>query len=146
MKQFDNPDVASVFESYAKDVRARLMSLRQLILDVASTTQRVGKIEETLKWGQPSYLTKDPKTGTTIRLGQPKDRPDTVGFYVSCQTNLVETFKQQYPHEFTYEGDRAILLPVGGEIPAAELRHVIAMALTYHLNKNRRSQRDNGIG
>lgn len=140
MTQFDSPDVASVFASYPKGARARLMSLRHLILDVASTTQRVGTIEETLKWGQPSYLTKDPKTGTTIRLGQPRDRPDQIGLYVSCQTNLVETFRQLYPREFSYEGDRAILLPVVGEIPAAELRHMIAMALTYHLNKHRRAQ------
>ena len=145
MKQIDNPDVANVFASYPKEARSRLMSLRHLIFDVASTTEKIGKIEETLKWGQPSYLTKAPKTGTTIRLGQPRGRLDKIGLYVSCQTNLMETFKQLYPRKFSYEGDRAILLPVGGEIPAAELRHVIAMALTYHLNKNRRSPGDGEI-
>ena len=36
------------------------MFLRQLIFETAAATEVVGELEETLKWGEPSYLT--PKT------------------------------------------------------------------------------------
>jgi hypothetical protein len=50
------------------------MQLRMHILDAASETEGVGELEETLKWGQPSYLTKKPKSGRTIRIGREKKR------------------------------------------------------------------------
>ena len=58
-----NPEVATVFETYPKEIKSKLLLLRQLIFDVASKTDGVGELEEALKWGQPSYLT----TQTRIR-------------------------------------------------------------------------------
>ena len=134
MKTFDNPDVARVFAAYPTNVRAKLIILRELIFDVASKTDTVGEIEEALKWGQPSYLTK-PKTGTTIRIDQMEHRSDDYGVYVSCQTTLIDTFKQIYPQEFEYLSNCGIRLSVRDEVPIDKLRHVIALALTYHLDK-----------
>ena len=38
-------------------MRKKLLHLRQIILDTASETEGVNELEETLKWGEPSYLT-----------------------------------------------------------------------------------------
>jgi hypothetical protein len=63
-----NPAVGAVFAAYPKPLKAKLLALRRLILDTAATTTGVGALEETLKWGQPSYLTAATKSGSTIRI------------------------------------------------------------------------------
>jgi hypothetical protein len=37
----------------------------------------------------------------------------------------------------SYGGNRSILLNAQDEIPQAALRHCVALALTYHLNKRK---------
>ena len=86
-----------------------MLALRRLILDTARATKGVGTLEETLKWGQPSYLTAETKSGSTIRIDQVKPAADQYAVYFHCQTNLVETFRELYP-ELSYDGNRAILL------------------------------------
>lgn len=68
------PDLAvdTVFNAYPKPVKARLLALRRLIIDTARTTKGVGALQETLKWGQPSYLTAETKSGSTIRIDRVK--------------------------------------------------------------------------
>jgi hypothetical protein len=126
-----------VFEAYPRPVKAKLLALRRLILDTAKATQGVGAPEETLKWGQPSYLTTESKSGSTIRIDQVKTEASQVAVYFHCQTNLVETFRELYP-ELRYSGNRAILLNAGDGLPEAELRHCVALALTYHLSKRKK--------
>jgi hypothetical protein len=69
MKPIANVAVAQAFEVYPSKMRRKLLVLRQLILDIAAATDGVGEIEETLKWGEPAYLTKN-KGGSTVS-GQP---------------------------------------------------------------------------
>lgn len=132
-----NSAVDAVFAAYPKPVKAKLLALRRLIFDTAKATKGVGALEETLKWGQPSYLTPETNSGSTIRIDQMK--PAATGqyaVYFHCQTNLVETFRELYP-ELRYSGNRAILLDAGNKLPEAELRHCVALALTYHLGKRK---------
>jgi hypothetical protein len=137
-----NPAVEAVFGAYPKPVKAKLLALRRLIFDTAKATKGVGALEEALKWGQPSYLTPETKSGSTIRIDQVKPEAGQVAVYFHCQTNLVETFRELYP-ELSFGGNRSILLSAGDKLPAAALRHCVALALTYHLNnrKRRRSRR-----
>ena len=134
-ERFDKPDVAAVFDSYPTDLRKPLLRLRQLILETAASTDGVGALEETLKWGQPSYLTAKPKTGSTIRIDRVKGREGKYALYVHCQTNLVSTFREIYPDSFSYEGNRSIVFDAADGLPEEELRHCISLALTYHLRK-----------
>lgn len=131
--------VEKVFEAYPKPVKARLLALRRLILDTAKTTEGVGALEEALKWGQPSYLTTESRSGSTVRIDQVKAEPGQVAVYFHCQTNLVETFREIYP-KLQYEGNRAILLDAADKLPEAELRHCVGLALTYHLGKRKAGQ------
>ncbi len=129
--------VETVFAAYPEPVKARLLALRQLIFDTAKATKGVGALQETLKWGQPSYLTPATGSGSTIRIDQVKPAINQYAVYFHCQTNLVETFRELYPTELSYSGNRAIILNADKAIPEPELRHCVALALTYHLNKRK---------
>lgn len=128
--------VDAVFAACPKPVRTKLLALRRLILDTAKSTKGVGRIEEALKWGQPSYLTPETGSGSTIRIDRVKAADNQVAVFFHCQTGLVETFRELYPM-FSYSGNRAILLDAGKKLPEAELRHCVALALTYHLRKRK---------
>lgn len=138
MRRFGDPKVAATFKAYAPDVRIRLMALRETIFDVAATTDGVGVLTETLKWGQPSYLTEETGSGTTVRIDRAKGDSGGYAIYFHCQSGLVGRFRDLYPKTFSYEGERAILFGPGTRVPARELRHCIALALTHHLRKKKR--------
>jgi hypothetical protein len=137
VKNFGSSEVAAVFKTYPRDIREKLLAIRQLILDTAARARGVGELEETLKWGQPSYLPAKSKSGTTIRIDSVSRHPGHYGIYFHCQTTLVETFEKLYPREFKYVGNRSILLHVDDEVAMDELGHCISLALTYHLDKKR---------
>lgn len=133
-----NPAVAAVFKTYPAPLREKLMQLRSLIEETAAATDGVGPLEETLKWGEVSYLTPTSGSGTTVRIGRDKasGRP---AIYVNCQTDLLSRYRTLYPDGFGYDGERGVIL---GEAPdEAALKHIVALALTYHARK-RGSQDD----
>jgi len=127
--------VDAVFEGYPKSVRTRLLTLRRLILDTARATPGVGQVEEALKWGQPSYLTPETKSGSTVRIEHVAGKQYAVFFH--CQTDLVATFRDLYPDKWSYGGNRCILLDADDKVDVEALRHCIALALTYHLRKRK---------
>ena len=126
--------IDTVFEAFPPPVKSRLLALRRLIFDTAKSTKGVGALEEALKWGQPSYLTTESKSGSTVRIDQIKNEAGGYAVYFHCQTDLVETFRELYP-ELRYGGNRSILLDAGEKLPETALRHCIALALTYHARK-----------
>ena len=135
MKKFNKPEVADVFKSYPTAMRPKLMSLRQLIFDTALATDGVGELDETLKWGEPAYLTLQSKSGSTIRIDWKEAQPDLYAMYFNCQTSLVESFRTLFPTEFRYEGNRSIVFHANDKIAVKALGECVMMALTYHLNK-----------
>ncbi len=134
-KNIKNPEVAAVFNAYPKEIKLKLIFLRQLIFDVASRTDGVGALEEALKWGQPSYLTTQSKSGSLIRIDQIKSQEGKYAMYFHCQTTLVDSFKEMYRGLFVFEGNRSIIFSVNDKVPVKTLGHCISMALTYHLDK-----------
>jgi hypothetical protein len=133
--------VDEVFRAYPKPLKARLLALRRLIFDTAKTTNGVGALQETLKWGQPSYLTAETKSGSTIRIDRVKSAANEYAVYFHCQTDLVETFRELYPTQLRYSGNRSIVLNAADRFPETELRHCVALALTYHLRKRQTANR-----
>ena len=134
-KPIKNSEVAAVFDTYSEKIKPKLLLLRQLIFNVASRTDGVGELEETLKWGQPSYLTPQTKSGSLIRIDQINSQDGKYAMYFHCQTTLVDTFKEMYRGQFSFEGNRSIIFSEKDKVPIKELSHCISMALTYHLNK-----------
>lgn len=94
---------------------------------------KLGEVEETLKWGEASYLVKG---GSAIRIDWKPKVPDVIKVFFHCQTRLVETFKEIYRTEFVYEGKRAILIPLNTNINQLPLKHCIELALKYHQIKH----------
>ena len=129
-------EVETVFDTYPPEMKDGLLVLRNLIFETASELDNVGTLEEALKWGEPSYLTPQTKSGSTIRLAWKEAKPDQYSIFFKCTANLVLAFKEKFPHEFTYGGKRSIDFKLGEAIPEAELKQCIAIALTYHRNKS----------
>ena len=62
-----------------------MLALRRLIFDTAKATGGVGALEEALKWGQPSYLASESKSGSTIRIDQVKAEAGQYAVYFHCR-------------------------------------------------------------
>ncbi|KGE16813.1 DUF1801 domain-containing protein [Paenibacillus wynnii] len=130
-----NLGVAAVFDGYPPALHRRLMQLRQLIFETAEEIDGVGKLEEELRWGQPSYITSESKSGSMIRIDRWKSSHTQYAMYFHCQTTLVDTFRTVFPNEFRYEGNRAIIFDEDDDVPVEALKTCIAWALTYHSGK-----------
>ena len=133
MAKIENPEVARVFDGYPEPMRKKMLCLRQIVLDTASETEGVDTLEEALKWGEPSYLTRG---GSAIRIDWKARAPDQYAMYFNCNTSLIATFKNLYGDVFTFEGNRAIVFGETDELPVTELKHCVSLALTYHRVKH----------
>jgi hypothetical protein len=133
LKIKNNPKVKSVFAKYPVPVRKKMLAMRELIIETAKETDQVSSLEETLKWGEPSYLT---PIGSTVRIDWKEKTPDQYAMYFQCTSRLVETFKLVFGSKFQYEGNRAIIFKMNKKIPVEELKACIQAALTYHKVKN----------
>ena len=138
--KFSDKAVAEVFACYAPTQKKKLTELRDIIYQVAATTEGIGAIEEALRWQQPSYLTSETGSGSTVRIDAIKGQPDKYAMFFHCQTGLVDHFKQIYPKAFNYQGNRALIFDVADQLPEAELRHCVSLALTYHLRKGSKTK------
>jgi hypothetical protein len=108
--------------------------LRQLILEAAYSVPQIGEVMESVKWGQPSFTPAKPGIGSSVRI---QETPDgTFALMFICHTNLVDRFRQIYPDELVYQGNRAISVdPPNMPFDLNAARHCIAMALSYHLDR-----------
>ena len=129
MDKFNNLEVEEVFNAYPDNIRTKMIFLRQLVLETAAEIDSVKNIEETLKWGEPSYLTKN---GSTIRMNWKQSKPNQYAMYFNCKTKLVDTFKELYKDTFKFESNRAIVFNLNDKIPVDELKHCISLSLIYH--------------
>ncbi len=126
--------IAAIFKTIPDAPRARLMDMRATIFRAAEIA-KVGPLDETLKWGEPAYLPRKPRIGTTLRLGWSNARKDEVSLYVPCQTTLLDLYRDRFPGEFHYDGNRAVHLPATGPYSEAAFEQIVTLALTYHRAK-----------
>ena len=124
--------IVEALSHYPEPFRLRLLDIRELVYAVAAETEGVGPLTETLKWGEPAYLTEQSKSGTTIRLGATRAAPGACAVLFNCKTTLVETFRSHFAEDFAFEGNRALLVPVTGTLPREPLMLCLRAALTYH--------------
>ena len=131
-------DVVQAFDAFPKAVRRRLLQARRLIFETAAKLEGVGPLTETLKWGEPAYLTEVTGSGSTIRLGWFKSSDKDCAVLFNCQTNLVETFRERFPDIFAFEKNRAILLSASDPLPRGPLATCLATALTYRQTRRKK--------
>ena len=130
--RFRDPNVKAVFDAYDSTRRDDLLHLRHLIFETAAEIEQVGELSETLKWGQPAYLPKKPRVGSTIRIDALKSDTNRFAMFFHCQANLVPHFREIYPEKFRFQRNRALVFDHGDAIPTDALKHCVALALTYH--------------
>ena len=68
------PEVAAVYARYPEEPRARLMDTRALIFEEAQLCE-AGVLTETLKWGEPAYLTEQSRVGHDPSPGLERQSP-----------------------------------------------------------------------
>ena len=129
---YQNAEVERVFAAYPVDIRRNLEMLRTWIFEIAEAHESVGPLEETLKWGQPSYLTTVSGSGTTVRIDQLKKQPGGYGMFVHCQTTLLSTYRDLYTGVLRFNGKRGVIFNIAEAPPESAVHHCIALALTYH--------------
>ncbi len=153
MHPFLSDDVARIFDSYPPAVRREAMRLRALIFEVAAATHGVDRVEETLKWNEPAYVayaTSPPRNanassstprfatrterlvGSAIRIGWKTRDPERIRLLFHCQTTLIDSFREQFRGEFTFEGNRAMVFGLDDMLPKESLSACIAATLLYH--------------
>lgn len=133
MKIKTSPEVDAVFSNYPDFVRDKMQTLRELVLETAEETDGISTIEETLKWGEPSFVTKD---GSTLRMDWKEKTPNQYAMYFQCTSRLIDTFRLIFDHTFQYEGKRAIIFQLNQKIPIEELKECIRASLVYHKVKH----------
>ena len=89
MELVTNPKVENVFAKYPDFVRPKMLYLRQLVIETAEEIEGLTKLEETLKWGEPSYIT---KKGSTLRMDWKEKTANQYAMYFQCTSRLVPTF------------------------------------------------------
>src|SRR5690554_1455685 len=101
-----NPKVDEIFANYPDQVRGKMVHLRRLVHLTAEETEGIDELEETLKWGEPSFIVKN---GSTLRMDWKEKTPEQYALYFQCTSRLVDTFRMVYADKFQYEGNRAIV-------------------------------------
>ncbi|GAC21340.1 DUF1801 domain-containing protein [Paraglaciecola arctica] len=129
-----NSEIRQVFDNCQPKTKQALLTIRQWIFEIAKSTEQIGQIAECLKWGEPSYVTASPKSGTTLRLSQLKSNPEEFGLFVHCQTSLIEEFRQVYA-DFQYDKNRGVIFDSSKPLQTDAIKQFIFLALTYHCRK-----------
>ena len=119
----------SKLDTYKPNVKPSITKLIKLIEEVAEKEPSINKLEQTLKWGEPSFIT---SKGSTLRLDWKEKSPEIVSLYFKCTSLLVPTFKTVYGPKFNYENNRAIQLKLNDNWPEEELKVCIKATLLYH--------------
>jgi hypothetical protein len=129
MTRFSDKKIEMIFRFYLETVRPQMLSLRELVFATAEKVGAADDLQETLKWGEPSYVC---SRGSTIRMNWKVKDPEHYRLFFHCQTNLIETFRALYPESFHYEGNRAVRFRLADQPDLQQLGQCIALALTYH--------------
>ncbi len=95
--------------SYPARVRPKMQYLRELVQETAKQIPDIQVLDETLKWGEPSFVS---KIGSTLRMDWKEKSPNQYQLYFNCSSRLVETFKMVFNELFEYEKNRAIIFKI----------------------------------
>ncbi len=133
LKITTTPEFEKKFAAYPDFIRDRLQYLRALVIEIAKEVPEITSLEETLKWGEPSFVTKN---GSTLRIDWKERTPDQYAMYFQCSSRLVDTFRLVFDNKFHFEEKRAIIFQLNQKIPVTELKKCIKATLMYHKVKN----------
>lgn len=126
-----NKEVKNTLDNYPENARAKLFEIRELVFQIASELG-LGEVDETLKWGEPSYSV---KTGSPFRIDWKSKSPNNYYLFFNCQIKLVDTFRELYGEKLHFQGNRAIVLCLSTSLPKVIIKSCLMLALTYKQRK-----------
>ena len=90
-------DVAGLSPSYLSTFGGGFWRRGISSLETAADIEGVGPLTETLKWGEPAYLTEATRSGSTVRLGWFRSSERECAVLFNCRTTLVDDFRERFP-------------------------------------------------
>lgn len=126
--QFKDKTIENIFNAYPEKIREKLLYIREIIFEVEKESKVIWKIEETLKWWEPSYIN---SVWSTVRIDKISWSYTEYAVYFNCKTTLISTFQEIFWNQFTYSWGRALVFNVDDEINRDNLKHCIYLSLTY---------------
>ncbi|MEM1037860.1 MAG: hypothetical protein AAGI12_00145 [Pseudomonadota bacterium] len=126
--------VQKAFAALPPSASKILLQVRERILAQSTANATIGPVTETLKWGQPSYLTEKTQAGSTLRLSTTKE-DQKPAIFVHCQSGLADEIRDLYGDTLSVPDQRHVVLPHMMEDHAQTIDHVIALVLTHHARK-----------
>ena len=128
-----NKQINEKYKTYPPIVKQKMLNFRELILEVIEKNPDIDFTGEALKWDEPSFLTKS--SGSTLRIDWKKKSPEHVSIFVNCQTKLISIFRELYPDDFEYVGNREVRLPIKRKYSKVKVKKLIELVLKYNLIK-----------
>ncbi len=125
------PEIQTVFDQYDPAPKKGLLILRDLILQQAESLPQTKGVAEVLRWGQPSYITPNRKSASTLRIGLHKSA--SFAIFAHCQSKVISNYATRFPGWDRFDGNRAVLFEDVSQIEPFRLTTLIQDALTYHL-------------
>ncbi|MEM7520466.1 MAG: hypothetical protein AAF307_05460 [Pseudomonadota bacterium] len=131
------PDtVLTRLRSWPDAARAAFQTCRAIFHAVADEA-KLGALEESLKWGQPAWRPKRPRTGATLRMSWDPATPEHLLLFVDCKTDLAARMQHLYPDLPVNDGRRQMAVSLEQALPSQALRHLAEMTFAYHLDRRR---------
>tara|TARA_R110002094_G_scaffold33089_2_gene45608 strand:+ start:2474 stop:2896 length:423 start_codon:yes stop_codon:yes gene_type:complete len=120
--------------TWSGPAQRRLWACRALFHDIARNRD-LGALDETLKWGQPSWRPRRPRTGSTLRVGWDASDPSNLAFFVDCKTDLAARMHDIYPNLSGNDGRRRIAVDLAAPFHEQAIAHLAEMTFSYHLSR-----------
>jgi hypothetical protein len=129
--KFENLEIKKVYDRFPKEMKTKILEVREIIFEVGKNNNKINKITETLKWGEPTYQRDRSKDGSPIKINHKKTMENYFSISVISSTNLINKIKELYPKAFQFNGDREIIINANKKLPKTEIYHFIELALMY---------------
>ena len=128
---FSDQQVSAFFDLLDPESRRNLLEIRSLIFAEAANLPDPADVEESLKWGEPSYRLAGRNRGKAVRINRHKSGMGKVAFFFHCRTGLIEQFREQLGDSVVFEGSRAVVLQGGPLLDADIVRHLVHQTFIY---------------
>ncbi|PKA24535.1 hypothetical protein [Leptospira meyeri] len=126
-------EVSSYYFNLTPVMFDKFMEIRTWIYELSESDERIGEIEECLKWAEPSFLTPKTKSGSTIRIGKVDD--SEFSLYFNCKTTIAKEIAIEFP-ELNCDGRRALYFKTNQKLSKTKLIVCLKKALLYHKRKS----------
>ncbi|TGK82630.1 hypothetical protein EHQ24_10915 [Leptospira noumeaensis] len=127
--KFPSEEISSYYFNLTPVMFDLFMEIRTWIYELSKSDEKIGEIEECLKWGEPSFLTPKTKSGSTIRMA--KVNEFEFALYFNCKTTIAQEIAMEFP-ELNCDGRRAVYFSVSKKLSKAKLIACLKKALLYH--------------